>query len=120
MEEINGAVEAPTSPQADAGEASDEAEVLSFSKNRVDKPSATVDFLVNWADGEATWESDSDLQVWVLGLMSAYWDTRGSREEATKLDTYHAFKILERSKLSTDKLPQYQIQCVGYSKVVFT
>lgn len=54
MEEINGAVEAPTSPQADAGEASDEAEVLSFSKDRVDKASATVESLVDWAGGGAT------------------------------------------------------------------
>lgn len=115
MEEINGAVEAP-SPQADAGEASDETEVLSLSKHRVDKPSATVDFLVNWAGGEATWESESDLQVQVPDLVYAYWDTHGGREETTKLDTYCVFKILKRTTASTEKLPRYHIQWVGYRR----
>ena len=118
--EVNGDVEAPKSSIVPATQEADgedgEMEIESFKKHRVNKELATVDFLVSWSSGEATWEPESDLQEQVPNLVFEYWDAAGSRDLATGLDTYHVFKILKRTIPSSGKQPQYQIQWVGYKR----
>lgn len=123
VETVNGAKDAAVSSPAAAGKTNTEKDtdgsetaIDGFKTHRVDKDAATVEFLVNWADGEASWEPEWSLQDQVPNLVFEYWDAKGGREEATGFDTYHVFKILKRTMPSSGNQPQYQIQWVGYRR----
>ena len=102
--------------QLDEQAANPELEIDSLTSHRVDKDAATVDFLVTWDGGEASWESEFDLQIQAPNAVFEYWDQLDSREDATGLDIYHVFKILKRMNPSKGKEPKYLIQWVGYRR----
>ncbi|CAM1502618.1 Fc.00g073940.m01.CDS01 [Cosmosporella sp. VM-42] len=121
-EEVNGQDE-PAALAADEGVAQLEEpiagpvlEIDTLKSHRVDKDAATVDFLVAWEGGEATWETEHALQTQAPTAVFEYWDKFGSREDATGLDIYHVFKILKRMSPSKGKEPKYLIQWVGYRR----
>ncbi|KAF4337725.1 hypothetical protein FBEOM_8393 [Fusarium beomiforme] len=113
-DEVNGVEVNGDAPEKTNPGFKEDVEIDEFIDHRVDANNSTVDIKVKWEGGETTWESEWSLQEQVPALVFKYWEKLGGREEATKLDVYHVFKILKCNPGIGKKPNSYQVQWVGY------
>jgi hypothetical protein len=60
------------------------------------KPDATIDFVIQCSNGRSEKMAEEALQEVRPYIIYNYWALRHGRGEATALDTFHVFRILNR------------------------
>ncbi|KAM0185518.1 hypothetical protein ACHAPA_012100 [Fusarium lateritium] len=63
--------------------------------NYIINQDATIIFRIKRADGRVAGIKEEHLQQYRPDLVLEYWDLQQGREQATKLDMFHVFKILD-------------------------
>ncbi|KAF5694831.1 hypothetical protein FDENT_959 [Fusarium denticulatum] len=63
-------------------------------RHKVDRRNNTVEFLVQWTDDTPrSWEHEGFLQQIDHETLYAYWEERGGRDQVTRLEKFHVFKV---------------------------
>ncbi|KAF7563549.1 hypothetical protein G7046_g590 [Stylonectria norvegica] len=66
------------------------------------------------AAGEV-WMSEFDAQVHHYQSLYRFWESRGGRDRATRLRTYHVFRVVDGRSVEGDKW-EFEVQWVGYPR----
>ncbi|KIL83926.1 hypothetical protein FAVG1_12831 [Fusarium avenaceum] len=72
---------------------SDECDVVRIIRH-INKPDLTIDFEIQWADGDTRIQSEYHIQQDAPDVMYDYWEEQGGRIEVTGLEPFHPFRIL--------------------------
>ncbi|KAF4451717.1 hypothetical protein F53441_5396 [Fusarium austroafricanum] len=82
----------------------------------------TIDFEVEWWDGDTTREPEWSLQIDAPQVVYDYWSYfDGGRDEATGFEQHYIHKILghRRKRRGNKTWMEYKVQWVGYPEEVF-
>ncbi|KAF4444301.1 hypothetical protein FACUT_744 [Fusarium acutatum] len=90
-----------------------EQEIDYLVRHKVDRQSNTVKILVQWTDDSPrSWEREDFLQKIDHEVLYSYWKERGGRDEVTRLEEFHIFKVKAKGLNKGEWF--YDCQWVGY------